>query len=104
MRPDALSFARSGCQRSASALGSVPGWWTSGRRPSAAEDYGTHSLRRTKAIIHKTAGSLRAVQLLFVHTKIESTVRYLGIKVEDVLTALTWFSSPVIVRLLVPAP
>jgi site-specific recombinase XerC len=49
------------------------------------EDYGTHSLRRTKAIIHKTTGHSRAVQLLLVHTKIESTVRYLGINVEDVL-------------------
>jgi site-specific recombinase XerC len=49
------------------------------------EDYGTRS-RRTKAIIYKTTGNLRAVQLLLVHTKIESTVRYLGINVEDVLT------------------
>jgi site-specific recombinase XerC len=50
------------------------------------EDYGTHSLRGTKAIIYKTTGNLRAVQLLLVHTRIESTVRYLGINVEDVLT------------------
>jgi integrase len=41
------------------------------------EDYGTHSLRRTKAsIIYKATGNLRAVQLLLGHTKIESTVRY----------------------------
>lgn len=47
------------------------------------EDYGTHSLRRTKAsIIYKATGNLRAVQLLLGHTKIESTVRYLGVDVE----------------------
>ena len=48
--------------------------------------YGTHSLRRTKAtLIHKRTGNLRAVQLLLGHTKIESTVRYLGIEVDDAL-------------------
>jgi site-specific recombinase XerC len=51
------------------------------------EDYGTHSLRRTKAsIIYKQSGNLRAVQILLGHTKIESTVRYLGVDVEDPLT------------------
>ena len=51
-----------------------------------AEDYGTHSLRRTKAsIIYKHTGNLRAVQILLGHTKIESTVRYLGVDVEDAL-------------------
>ena len=51
------------------------------------EDYGTHSLRRTKAsIIYKATGNLRAVQLLLGHMKIESTVRYLGVDVEDALT------------------
>ncbi len=51
------------------------------------EDYGTHSLRRTKAsIIYKQTGNLRAVQILLGHTKIESTVRYLGVDVEDALT------------------
>lgn len=51
------------------------------------EDYGTHSLRRTKAsIIYKATGNLRAVQTLLGHTKIESTVRYLGVDVEDALT------------------
>jgi integrase len=50
------------------------------------EDYGTHSLRRTKAsIISKQTGNLRAVQILLGHTKIESTVRYLGVDVEDAL-------------------
>ena len=50
------------------------------------DDYGTHSLRRTKvSIIYKATGNLRAVQILLGHTKIESTVRYLGIDVEDAL-------------------
>jgi integrase len=49
--------------------------------------YGTHSLRRTKAsLIYKRTGNLRAVQLLLGHTKLESTVRYLGIEVDDALT------------------
>jgi integrase len=48
--------------------------------------YGTHSLRRTKAtLICKRTGNLRAVQLLLGHTKIESTVRYLGVEVNDAL-------------------
>ena len=48
--------------------------------------YGTHSLRRTKAtLIHRRTGNLRAVQLLLGHTKIESTVRYLGIEVDDAI-------------------
>jgi integrase len=48
--------------------------------------FGTHSLRRTKAtLIYKRTGNLRAVQLLLGHTKIESTVRYLGIEVDDAL-------------------
>lgn len=51
------------------------------------EDYGTHSLRRTKAsIIYKATGNLRAVPILLGHTKIENTVRYLGVDVEDALT------------------
>ncbi len=50
------------------------------------EDYGTHSLRRTKAsIIYRQTGNLRAVQILLGHTKIESTVRYLGVDIEDAL-------------------
>lgn len=50
------------------------------------EDYGTHSLRRTKAaIIYKATGNLRAIQILLGHTKIENTVRYLGVDIEDAL-------------------
>ena len=49
--------------------------------------FGTHSLRRTKAtLIYRRTGNLRAVQLLLGHRKIESTVRYLGIDVDDALT------------------
>jgi integrase len=48
--------------------------------------YGTHSLRRTKAtLIYRRTGNLRAVQLLLGHRRIESTVRYLGIEVDDAL-------------------
>src|SRR3974390_1244399 len=48
--------------------------------------FGTHSLRRTKAtLIYRRTGNLRAVQLLLGHTKIESTVRYLGIDIDDAL-------------------
>lgn len=48
--------------------------------------YGTHSLRRTKvALIYKKTGNLRACQLLLGHRKLESTVRYLGIEVDDAL-------------------
>jgi site-specific recombinase XerC len=63
----------------------VKGWVASiGLEPSA---YGTHSLRRTKvAQIYKMTGNLRAVQLLLGHTKMDSTVRYLGVDLEDALT------------------
>lgn len=60
--------------------------WVSskGLEPSA---YGTHSMRRTKvAQIYKKTGNLRAVQLLLGHTKMDSTVRYLGVDLDDALT------------------
>lgn len=51
------------------------------------EEYGTHSLRRTKAsIIYKATGNLRAVKILLGRTRIENTVRYLGVDIEDALT------------------
>ena len=60
-------------------------WWVEliGLQPSG---YGTHSLRRTKVcLLYKKTGNLRACQLLLGHTKLESTVRYLGIEVDDAL-------------------
>ena len=49
-------------------------------------DYGTHSLRRTKpTLIYRQTKNIRAVQILLGHTKLESTVQYLGIEVEDAL-------------------
>lgn len=62
----------------------VRGWVSSiGLNPAS---YGTHSLRRTKAaLIYRKTGNLRAVQLLLGHTKLESTVRYLGVEVDDAL-------------------
>lgn len=62
----------------------LQGWVMSiGLEPSA---YGTHSMRRTKvAEIYKKTGNLRAVQLLLGHTKMDSTVRYLGVELDDAL-------------------
>ena len=66
--------------------------WNEGRYERAvsiglpAQDYGTHSLRRTKAsTIYKATGNLLAVQIPLGHAKIDSTVRYLGVDVEDAL-------------------
>jgi integrase len=51
-----------------------------------AASYGTHTMRRTKAtLIYRRTRNLRAVQLLLGHTQLESTVRYLGIEVDDAL-------------------
>jgi integrase len=62
----------------------VDEWVTAVGLPRA--DYGTHSLRRTKAaLVYKRTGNLRAVQMLLGHTKIETTVRYLGVDIEDAL-------------------
>ena len=59
--------------------------WVSGIGLDPA-NYGTHSLRRTKAtLIYRKTRNLRAVQLLLGHVKLESTVRYLGIEVDDAL-------------------
>jgi integrase len=62
----------------------LKGWVASiGLDPSA---YGTHTMRRTKAtLIYRRTKNLRAVQLLLGHSKLESTVRYLGIEVDDAL-------------------
>ncbi len=46
--------------------------------------YGTHTMRRTKAsLIYRRTKNLRAIQLLLGHTKLESSVRYLGFEVDD---------------------
>jgi len=62
----------------------VKGWVALiGLEPAA---YGTHSLRRTKvAMLYRKTGNLRACQLLLGHTKLESTVRYLGVELDDAL-------------------
>ena len=67
-----------------------------GLEPAA---YGTHSLRRTKvAMLCRKTGNLRACQLLLGHTKLESTVRYLGVELDDALAlpeALEIWSGPI---------
>lgn len=61
----------------------VHGVQSIGLEPSA---YGTHSMRRTKvAQVYRKTGNLQAVQLLLSHTKMDSTVRYLGVELEDAL-------------------
>jgi integrase len=62
----------------------VKGWIASAGLDPA--QYGTHSLRRTKAtLIYKRTKNIRAIQLLLGHSKLESTVRYLGVEVDDAL-------------------
>ncbi len=49
--------------------------------------YGTHSLRRIKvALIIENTGNLRAVQILLGYSKLESTVRYLGVDLDDAIS------------------
>ncbi|MEM9571303.1 MAG: tyrosine-type recombinase/integrase [Pseudomonadota bacterium] len=63
----------------------VEGWVASIGLPRSS--YATHSMRRTKAtLIYRETGNLRAVQLLLGHSKIDSTVLYLGVEVEDALS------------------
>jgi len=87
-RPGQFLFAcRGGCNQAISTrqyARLVSRWIGSiGLNPSL---FGTHSLRRTKVtLIYRRTGNLRAVQLLLGHTRIESTVRYLGIEVDDAL-------------------
>ncbi len=51
-------------------------------------EYGTHTMRRTKvALIYQKTKNLRVIQLLLGHSKLESTVRYLGVEVDDALEA-----------------
>jgi site-specific recombinase XerC len=101
------SHTRAAIERWISSIGSAPGdYLFPGRRPHLStrqyarlvhrwvsavgldsSAYGTHSMRRTKAaLIYRKTGNLRAVQLLLGHTKLESTVRYLGIEVDDALS------------------
>ena len=76
---------RSGCSMTPRQYGRLVSDWFTGVGLDS-HLYGTHSLRRTKAThIYRRTGNLRAVQLLLGHTKIESTVRYLGIDVDDAL-------------------
>ncbi|MEA3275853.1 MAG: tyrosine-type recombinase/integrase [Pseudomonadota bacterium] len=79
------SRVRSSCHISTRQYARIVNGWVSliGLNPS---DFGTHLLRRTKAtLIYRRTKNLRAVQLLLGHAKLESTVRYLGIEVDDAL-------------------
>jgi integrase len=80
--PSRLGRSRHLCTRQYARI--VDGWVGSVGLESAA--FGTHSIRRTKpTLIYRRTKNLRAIQLLLGHTKLESTVRYLGIEVEDAL-------------------
>jgi integrase len=80
--------------RSANARCGTAGWGphhvqnpASGNQGLDPSGYGTHSMRRTKAaLIYRKTGNLRAVQLLLGHTKVDSTVRYLGVELDDTLS------------------
>jgi integrase len=79
------SRMKKGCHLSTRQYARLVDQWVAlvGLDPAA---YGTHSLRRKKvALLYKKIGNLRACQLLLGHTKLESTVRYLGVEVDDAL-------------------
>ncbi len=79
------SRSHPGCHMSTRQYARIVAGWVKliGLDPS---NYGTHTMRRTKAtLIYKRTKNLRAIQLLLGHTKLESTVRYLGIEVDDAL-------------------
>ncbi len=88
LQPGDWLFPSRSHQASTSRRDSIAVSWTTGSHwrlwNSAA--YGTHSMRRTKvALVYKRTGNLRACQLLLGHSKLESTVRYLGIEADDAL-------------------
>ncbi len=79
------SRMKPGAHLSARQYGRIVGKWINSIGLDAP-GYGTHTMRRTKAtLIYRRTKNLRAVQLLLGHTKVESTVRYLGIEVDDAL-------------------
>lgn len=88
LRPEDYVFpsrARSGAHLSTRQYGRIVHRWVD-QIGLDGHAYGTHTMRRTKAsLIYRRTKNLRAVQLLLGHTKLESTVRYLGIEVDDAL-------------------
>jgi integrase len=88
LRPEDYVFpsqARPGAHLSTRQYGRIVHRWV-GQIGLDRHAYGTHTMRRTKAsLIYRRTKNLRAVQLLLGHTKLESTVRYLGIEVDDAL-------------------
>jgi integrase-like protein len=107
LRPEQHLFpsrTRSSPHLSTRQYGRIVGRWVAaiGLDPAA---YGTHTMRRTKAtLIYRRTKNLRAVQLLLGHTKLESTVRYLGIEVDDALEIAVGARAGVSLRFLTPVP